>query len=156
MRDPIWVKVLKNGPKKMCGSQADHITSNFLKAVFHKFSLFHSFEYLDPYGLRQSCNVVMAYCSSNQFTRRVPASLQQKSYVQILSRHFAIAQNVLGRPLKVFLLSLEVLQRERKTGFSFTEAYSEPNDRSKMEVFMKILNDFYPLTIFEKKLHLNV
>ena len=33
-----WVEVFKNGPSKTCGrqpSKADHITSNFLKAVFH-------------------------------------------------------------------------------------------------------------------------
>ena len=53
------------------------------------------------------------------------------------------------------MLSLEVLQRERKTGFSFTEVDSESNDRSNMELFMKILNDIYLLIIFEKK-HLNV
>ena len=51
----IWVKVLKNGPSKIFGRQfylkkmkvisfalADHTTSNFLKAVFHKFHLVHS------------------------------------------------------------------------------------------------------------------
>ena len=49
----IWVKVFKNRPSKICGRQplkdlkrfgllADHITSNFLKAVFHKFYLAHS------------------------------------------------------------------------------------------------------------------
>ena len=34
-----WVQVFKNGPSKICG---DHIPSNFLKAVFHKFYLVHS------------------------------------------------------------------------------------------------------------------
>ena len=50
----IWDKVFKNGPNKFCGRQplknlkghglpkADHIPSNFLKAVFHKFYLVHS------------------------------------------------------------------------------------------------------------------
>ena len=44
-----WVKVFKNGPSKICGRQPlkylkwyDHITSNILKAVFHKFYLVHS------------------------------------------------------------------------------------------------------------------
>ena len=48
----IWVKVFKNGPCKTCGRQplkfeiiwsawADHITSNFFKAVFHKSYLVH-------------------------------------------------------------------------------------------------------------------
>ena len=44
----MWDKVLKNGIRKICGRQflkylkryglpkADHIPSNFLKAVFHK------------------------------------------------------------------------------------------------------------------------
>ena len=61
----VWMKVFKNGPSKICGRQplkhlkwygllkwtiiADHITSNFLKAVSHTFYLVHS-EYLDPYG----------------------------------------------------------------------------------------------------------
>ena len=48
------VKVFKNGPSKICGRQpfkkfevlwsasADHITSDFLKAVFHKFYLVYS------------------------------------------------------------------------------------------------------------------
>ena len=61
--DPLWLgrkwdKVFKNGPSRMCGRQplkylkgygllkvdhkADHIPSNFLKAVFHKFSLVHA------------------------------------------------------------------------------------------------------------------
>ena len=45
-----WVKVFMNGPSKICGRQplknlqwyglqADHITANFWKAVFHKFYL---------------------------------------------------------------------------------------------------------------------
>ena len=49
----IWAKVFKNGPNKICGRQplkiwsymifeADHITSIFLKGVFHKFYLVHS------------------------------------------------------------------------------------------------------------------
>ena len=59
----LWVKVFKNGTSKICGRQplknlkwktafkkleviwsaeADHITSNFLKAVFHKFYFVHS------------------------------------------------------------------------------------------------------------------
>ena len=49
----IWDKVFKNGPNEICRRQplknlmclvclADHITSNFLKAVFHKFHLVHS------------------------------------------------------------------------------------------------------------------
>ena len=43
----IWVKVFNNGPSKICGGQplkfcsdmvcSDHITSNLLKVVFHKF-----------------------------------------------------------------------------------------------------------------------
>ena len=47
-----WVEVLKNGISKICGAfkefeviwsaQANHITSNLLKAVFHKFYLNHS------------------------------------------------------------------------------------------------------------------
>ena len=49
-----WVKVVKNGPSKIYGRlplknskwyvlpEADHITSNFLKAIFHKFYLVHS------------------------------------------------------------------------------------------------------------------
>ena len=49
-----WDKVFKNAPCKICGRQplktlkeygllkADHIPSNFLKAVFHKFYLVHS------------------------------------------------------------------------------------------------------------------
>ena len=35
----IWVEVFKNGPGRICGSC---ITSNFLKAVFYKFYLVHS------------------------------------------------------------------------------------------------------------------
>ena len=49
----IWDKVFKNGASEICGRQplknlkwycllADHITSNFLRAVFHKFHLLHS------------------------------------------------------------------------------------------------------------------
>ena len=50
----IWGKVFKSGPSKIFGRQplknlkgyglpkADHIPSNFLKAVFHKFYLVHS------------------------------------------------------------------------------------------------------------------
>ena len=41
----IWVKVFKNGPSKICGRQPLKnlkITSDFLKAVFHKFDFFHS------------------------------------------------------------------------------------------------------------------
>ena len=50
----MWDKVFKNGPSKICGRQslknlngfsllkADHDPSNFLKAVFHKFYLVHS------------------------------------------------------------------------------------------------------------------
>ena len=53
----ILVKVFKNGPSKICGRQAsntlkwyglpsrsyhNHITSNFSKAVFHKFHLVNS------------------------------------------------------------------------------------------------------------------
>ena len=35
-------KIFKNGPSKICGRQpSDHITSKFLKAVFHKFYLVH-------------------------------------------------------------------------------------------------------------------
>ena len=49
-----WDKVFKNGPSKICGThplenlkrhgllEADHIPSNFLKAVIHKFYLVHS------------------------------------------------------------------------------------------------------------------
>ena len=40
-----WVKVFKNGPNKICGRQPLKnlkCTSNFLKAVFHKFNLIHS------------------------------------------------------------------------------------------------------------------
>ena len=48
-----WVTVFKSGPSKICGRQplnldkyglvqADHIPSNFLKAVSHKFYLVHS------------------------------------------------------------------------------------------------------------------
>ena len=41
-----WDKVFKNGPSKICGRQllpyADRITSDFLKAVFHKFYSVHS------------------------------------------------------------------------------------------------------------------
>ena len=36
----IWVKVFNNRPSEICGRQptkADHIISNFLKAVFNKF-----------------------------------------------------------------------------------------------------------------------
>ena len=48
--EKIWVYVLKNGPSKICGRQplkklklyGLFITSNFLKAVFHKFYLVHS------------------------------------------------------------------------------------------------------------------
>ena len=50
----IWVQVFKNGSRKICGRQplinfkgyglpkADHMPSNFLKVVFHKFYLVHS------------------------------------------------------------------------------------------------------------------
>ena len=51
----IWDKVFKNGPSKISGrqplknlkwyglpQQTNHITSNFLKDVFHKFYLIHS------------------------------------------------------------------------------------------------------------------
>ena len=45
----IWVKVFKNGASKICGRQPlknlkwhDLLSSNFLKAVFHKFYLVHS------------------------------------------------------------------------------------------------------------------
>ena len=51
-----WDKVFKNGPSKICGRHSlkdlkgngllkhisDHISSNFLKAIFHKFYLVHS------------------------------------------------------------------------------------------------------------------
>ena len=49
-----WDKVFKNGPSKICGrqplknlkvyglSEGYHTLSNFLKAVFHIFYLFHS------------------------------------------------------------------------------------------------------------------
>ena len=42
----IWNKVFKNGPSKFV--EADHISSNFLKAVFHKFIWF-ILEYFAPY-----------------------------------------------------------------------------------------------------------
>ena len=45
MSTGIRDKVLRNGPSKIC-LETDYITSNFLKAVFHKFYLVH-FEYLD-------------------------------------------------------------------------------------------------------------
>ena len=41
----MWEKVFKNEPSKFCGKQplknwkADHLSSTFLKAVFHKFLL---------------------------------------------------------------------------------------------------------------------
>ena len=46
----IWMKVFKNGPNKICGRKPFKklnrygllITSNFLKAVIHKFYLVHS------------------------------------------------------------------------------------------------------------------
>ena len=48
-RGYIWDKVFKNGgPSKICGRQLlknlkeDHTPSNFLKVVFHKFYLIHS------------------------------------------------------------------------------------------------------------------
>ena len=39
----IWGKIFKNGLSEICGRQplADHITSKFLKAVYHKFCLVH-------------------------------------------------------------------------------------------------------------------
>ena len=40
----IWVKVFKNGPSKM-----DHTSSNFLKAVFHKSYLAHSWILFSTY-----------------------------------------------------------------------------------------------------------
>ena len=47
VNSPIRVKVFKNGPSKICGRQplknwSDMVTSNFLKAVFHKFYSVHS------------------------------------------------------------------------------------------------------------------
>ena len=51
----IWVKVFHNGPSKICGRQplknsahAGHITSKYLKVVWHKFYL-SVLEYLDPF-----------------------------------------------------------------------------------------------------------
>ena len=45
----IWDKAFKSGPSKICGRQplknlkgSDHIPSDFLKAVFHKCYLVHS------------------------------------------------------------------------------------------------------------------
>ena len=38
----IWGKIFRNGPSKFCMPKADHIPSNFLKAVFHKLYLIHS------------------------------------------------------------------------------------------------------------------
>ena len=38
-----WNKLFKNGPSKICGGQPlKKLTSNFLKAVFHKFYFVHS------------------------------------------------------------------------------------------------------------------
>ena len=37
-----------------------------------------------------------------------------------------------------------------------TEAYPEPCQTSKMERFAKIVNDFYPLTIFTRRSILDV
>ena len=37
---PIWVKVFKNGPSKICGRQPQKVLPD--KAVFHKFYLIHS------------------------------------------------------------------------------------------------------------------
>ena len=36
------------------------------------------------------------------------------------------------------------------------EAYPEPSKTSKMELFVKIVNDFYPLTIFAKSFILDI
>ena len=53
-RKEKWLKVFNNGPSKICGGQplknlkcyglskADHTHSNFLKAIFYKFYLVHS------------------------------------------------------------------------------------------------------------------
>ena len=148
MRDCIWGQGIKEWTKQKCAEVRQIISLPQILLVPFLNTLTHMVS-----GNRATLSWLIVLATSSLAESQ--HLYNKKNYVQILSRHFAIAQNLLGRPLKVFLLSLEVLQRERKTGFSFTEAYSESNDRSNIELFMKILNDIYLLIIFEKK-HLNV
>ena len=66
----LWDKVLKNGPDKICGRQPlkklkGYITSNFLKAVFHKFHLVHSWILCPIYYFKRKH--LMLFISSKKF-----------------------------------------------------------------------------------------
>ena len=96
-----WDKVFKNGQSKICGRQpsknlnwyglpnrwSDHITSNFLKAVFHKFYLVHSFEYFVPNIWLWEWDFVQ---SEVIFTRRCPGSSLNKYKMVLLNNRTKI------------------------------------------------------------------
>ena len=53
-------------------------------------------------------------------------------------------------------INFELVRLINRT-FNFrTEAYTEPCETSKMELFVKIVNSFKPLIIFTKKLHFDM
>ena len=65
----IWNKVFKNGPSKFV--EADHISSNFLKAVFHKFYLVHSWILCPIYSQSHVSIFCVFYTYMNYLNKRL-------------------------------------------------------------------------------------
>ena len=122
----IWVKVFKKGRSKICGKQplkkltitieewktcfADHITSNFLKAVFHKFT-WSVLEYFVTF----ICHIYLFWMSNMEKNR-------SKDTVGILSHCWSV--KVMGSKtsteLQIFFHSKFAIKKElRKTSLSF-------------------------------------
>ena len=75
----IWDKIFKNGPSKVCGRQPLKnlkCSSDFLKAVFHKFYLVHSW-------------VFCPICSLS-FTRYFQLSLKEEYCKSIIKISFTV------------------------------------------------------------------